>query len=64
MIIKCADLISLTKVYALLYSTYVETSFLKLIHTPKAFIESEIMQITQNTFSRLLSNNIRTQRLY
>ena len=31
------DLISLTKMYALLYSAYVETSFLKLIHTPKAF---------------------------
>lgn len=42
---KDADLTSLTKVYALLYSAYVETSFLKLIHTPKAFTESEIMQI-------------------
>lgn len=31
--------------YALLYSAYVETSFLKLIHTPKAFTESEIIQI-------------------
>ena len=39
------DLISLTKMYALLYSAYVETSFLKLIHTPKAFTESEIIQI-------------------
>lgn len=40
-----ADLISLTKMYALLYSAYAETSFLKLIHTPKAFSESEISQI-------------------
>ena len=39
------DLISLTKMYALLYSAYVETSFLKLIHTPKAFTDSEIIQI-------------------
>ena len=37
-----ADLISLTKMYALLYSAYAEMSFLKLIHTPKAFSESEI----------------------
>lgn len=40
-----SDLMSLTKVYALLYSAYVEISFLKLIHTPKAFAESEITQI-------------------
>ncbi len=40
-----ADLISLTKMYALLYSAYAEMSFLKLIHTPKAFSESEILQI-------------------
>lgn len=40
-----ADLISLTKMYALLYSAYAEMSFLKLIHTPKAFSESEISQI-------------------
>ena len=42
---KDSDLISLTKVYVLLYSAYVETSFLKLIHTPNAFSESEITQI-------------------
>lgn len=40
-----ADLISLTKMYALLYSAYAEMSFLKLIHTPGAFSESEITQI-------------------
>ena len=42
---KDSDLISLTKVYVLLYSAYVETSFLKLFHTPNAFSESEITQI-------------------
>lgn len=36
-----SELDSLTKVYALLYSAYVEVSFLKLIHTPKAFSDSE-----------------------
>ncbi len=40
-----ADLISLTKMYALLYSAYAEVSFLKLIHTPQAFSEPEISQI-------------------
>lgn len=36
---------SLTKLYALLYSSYVEVSFIKLIHTYGAFSESEIRQI-------------------
>lgn len=36
---------SLTKLYALLYSSYVEVSFIKLIHTYGAFSESEISQI-------------------
>lgn len=40
-----SELDSLTKVYALLYSAYVEVSFLKLIHTPKAFSDSEIQQV-------------------
>lgn len=39
------DLVTLTKIYALLYSAYAETSFLKLIHTPGAFNEEEIEQI-------------------
>lgn len=42
---KEAELGTLTKVYALLYSAYVEDSFLKLIHTPKALTENEIMYI-------------------
>jgi len=37
--------LSLTKMYALLYSAYAEVSFLKLIHTPQAFSESEISEI-------------------
>lgn len=40
-----ADLNSLTKLYALLYSAYAEVSLLKLIHTPNAFGDSEITQI-------------------
>ncbi|HUM84792.1 MAG TPA: hypothetical protein PLN48_13620 [Lachnospiraceae bacterium] len=40
-----ADLNSLTKLYALLYSAYAEVSLLKLIHTPTAFSDSEISQI-------------------
>lgn len=40
-----ADLNSLTKLYALLYSAYAEVSLLKLIHTPNAFGDSEIAQI-------------------
>ena len=43
-----SELDSLTKVYALLYSAYVEVSFLKLIHTPKVFSDSEIEQIQKN----------------
>ena len=39
------DLSCLTKIYALLYSAYAETSFLKLINTPGAFTESEIQQV-------------------
>ena len=35
----------LTKTYALLYSAYVEVSFLKTIHTPYGFDESFITQI-------------------
>lgn len=31
-----------TKLYALLYSAYAEVSFLKLIHEPNAFSDSEI----------------------
>ena len=50
------DLISLTKMYALLYSAYVETSFLKLIHTPKAFTESEIKELKEKYFSILDEN--------
>lgn len=41
-----ADLCSLTKLYTLLYSAYAEVSLLKLIHSPNAFTESEIHQIT------------------
>lgn len=40
-----SDLISLTRFYALLYSAYAEVSFLKLIHSPNAFSDSEIEQI-------------------
>lgn len=42
---KDSDLNSMTKLYALLYSAYAEVSFLKLIHTPNAFENSEINQI-------------------
>ena len=42
---KQIELNTLTKVYALIYSAYVEDSFLKLIHTPQAFTEIEIMDI-------------------
>lgn len=42
---KDTDLNCLTKVYALLYSAYAEVSFLKLVHTPNAFNDSEIFQI-------------------
>lgn len=40
-----ADLETLTKFYALLFSAYAEDSFLKLIHTPRAFSENEIIDI-------------------
>lgn len=39
------ELDALTKLYALLYSAYAEVSFLKLIHTPCGFDESEIAMI-------------------
>ena len=42
---KDDDLDTFTKFYALLFSAYVEVSFLKLIHTPKALDVSEITQI-------------------
>lgn len=35
----------LTKLYALLYSSFAELSFLKVIHTPYGFNEAEISQI-------------------
>lgn len=40
------DIITLTKVYALLYSAFAEVSFVKLLNTPDAFSESEISQIS------------------
>ncbi len=36
---------TLTKVYALLYSAYAETAFLKIIHTPYGFSDDYIQQI-------------------
>ncbi len=39
------DIEALTKIYALIYSAYVEVSFLKTIHTPHGFDESYISQI-------------------
>lgn len=36
---------TLTQLYALLYSSFAETSFLKLIHTPHGFEETEISEI-------------------
>lgn len=41
------ELYALTKLYALLYSSYAEVSFLKLIHTPYGFSESEIAVIQE-----------------
>lgn len=35
----------LTKLYALLYSSFVEVCFLKIIHTPYGFTDPEILQI-------------------
>lgn len=40
-----ADMQTLTKLYALLYSAFAEVSFLKLIHSPCAFEETEIQHI-------------------
>lgn len=40
-----ADLDTLTKFYSLLFSAYAENSFLKLIHTSKAFTLQEIADI-------------------
>ena len=39
------EISTLTQVYALLYSSFAETSFLKLIHTPHGFEENEIKDI-------------------
>lgn len=38
---------ALTKLYALLYSSFAELCFLKVIHTPYGFSEDEINQITR-----------------
>ena len=46
-----AELESITTLYALLYSAYVEVSFLKLIHTPHAFEEAEICQMMTGSVS-------------
>lgn len=40
-----SEIDTITKLYALLYSAYAETSFLKLIHTPRGFSVSEIENI-------------------
>ena len=40
---------TLTKLYALLYSSYAEISFLKLIHTPDGFSNEEIRVILKET---------------
>lgn len=40
-----AEISALTQLYALLYSAFAETSFLKLIHTPHGFNEFEIKDI-------------------
>ncbi len=39
------EISTLTQLYALLYSSFAETSFLKLIHTPNGFEEYEINDI-------------------
>ena len=36
---------TLTKMYAMLYSAYAEVSFLKIIHMPGGFLDSEIEKI-------------------
>ena len=38
---------ALKKLYALLYSSFVEVSFLKVVHTPYGFTENEISQILE-----------------
>ena len=40
---------TLTRLYALLYSSYAEISFLKLIHTPHGFSDEEIKVILKET---------------
>ena len=42
---RVQEIQTLTKIYALVYSAYVEVSFLKTIHTPHGFDESIITQI-------------------
>lgn len=42
-----SEIDTITKLYALLYSAYAETSFLKLIHTPYGLTDSEI-DVIQN----------------
>ncbi len=44
-----SSLCTLTKLYALLYSSFAELSFLKVIHTPYGFNESEINQISSES---------------
>lgn len=40
-----AEIVALTKMYALLYSAFAEVSFLKLIHTPYGLSEDMILEI-------------------
>ena len=39
------DIPALTNTYALLYSAFAETAFLKMLHTPYGFPESYIVQV-------------------
>lgn len=41
---------ALTKFYALLFSSFAELCFLKVIHTPYGFTEDEISQIKRDTY--------------
>jgi len=42
---KVQSINALTKVYGLMYSAYVETSFLKTVHTPYGFTQLDIEQV-------------------
>lgn len=50
---------ALTKIYALLYSSYAEVSFLKLIHTPHGFTDDYIRQIQFKTYTVKTENGVK-----